>query len=367
MATVQQVPRAWPAFGLPELRSGDLVYVLGFDFAEVISFSCCINKVGRRKRRGGRNGDRVHIQYVDGTVFHVRRCELHLLEPLPKCDNALTSSACSICEKNCAVISFLRDSPVCSGCWIHWQKDECCTQLWDFLSSTPLHPDMPTEEIRMSLRRYFSQMNELRTAVPHSEFGNAATFAQCGICHDLGVVFPLSCNHSACLGCWINWANAQVESRLYCSHPSTVRCWGEKCGIELGNTYWDFLSEILSSALIQRWPTEALRSLLSRRRLQANVLFPQAMQVDCCRPDCIGLGYLGLDTVQCFICEHQWTPQDSRRRSGRMIADEAGYAMSGAKRCPKCHVWILKNGGCDHMSCIMCQHQFWWTTLLPYP
>jgi len=264
-------------FGGPELRSGDLVYCLGFDFAEVISFGCCINKArkaGSRRRRGGRNGDRVHIQYFDGTVFHARRCELHLLD----------------------------------------------------------------------------------TA------GIGARLSECGICNDLGVVLNFSCNHSACLGCWIRWTNAQVESSLYCGHPSTVHCWGETCRVEINNVFWDLLPGILSSALAQQWPMEALRLLLNRRRLQSNVLLPQAMQVDCCRPDCIGLGYLGFDTVQCFICDHQWIPQDSR-----MIADGPDDEMSGVKGCPNCHVWILKNGGCDHMTCIMCRHEFWWTTLQPYP
>merc|ERR1712194_63516 len=114
-------------------------------------------------------------------------------------------------------------------------------------------------------------------------------------------------------------------------------------------------------ARTQRSPVEALRLLLRRRRLQANPLFPQAMQVDCCQPDCIGLGYLGLDTVQCFICAHQWIPPDNR-----MIADGEDEGIIGAKRCPKCHVGILKNGGCDHMTCIMCRHHFWWSTLQPY-
>jgi len=369
MATVQQAQGCWPPPGLPELHSGDMVYVLGFDFAEVISFSCCISKVGSHRRRGGRNGDRVHIQYVDGTVFHARRCKLHLLDPQPNCDKSLQSSACVICEQHGAVISFWRDSPVCSGCWIHWEKTQCCqvavemssAHLWDFLSTTPLCFEMPKEEMDLSLRRYFSQMHELRSVVPQPDFVTTARFSHCTICQDLGVVLSFSCSHSACLECWISWANAQVESSLYCSHPSTVRCWGETCEAEMSNAFWDFLLKILSSAWIQRRPVGELRLLLSRRRLQANPLFPQAMQVDCCRPDCIGLGYLGSDTVQCFICNHQWSPQDNH-----VIADGEGGDISGSKRCPKCHVCILKNGGCDHMTCIMCQHQFWWSTLQPY-
>lgn len=384
MATVQEAPRAWPTLGLPELRSGDLVYVLGFDFAEVVSFSCCINKMGSRRRRGGCNSDRVHIRYADGTVFHARRCELHLLEPHPDCGKSLTSAACSICEQYSAVISFMRDSHVCSGCWIHWYKAESCpsalarssSHLWDLLSTTSLHVrdaafnaiatklhvDIPRQEISASLRRHFSQIDQLRSAVPQPDFASTARPGKCGICKDFGAVLNFSCSHSACLECWVTWANAQVESFLYRSHPSTVRCWGETCGVEVSNAFWDFLPRILISPLTQRWPMGELRALLNRRRLQANVLLPQMMQVDCCRPNCIGLGYLGSDTVQCFICEHQWIAPDNH-----MIEDVADDNMNGAKRCPKCSVWISKDGGCDHMTCIMCRHEFWWSTLLPYP
>jgi ariadne-1 len=39
-----------------------------------------------------------------------------------------------------------------------------------------------------------------------------------------------------------------------------------------------------------------------------------------------------------------------------------GEAM---KKCPSCGEHIIKNGGCDHMTC-RCRHEFFWSTLLPY-
>ena len=34
--------------------------------------------------------------------------------------------------------------------------------------------------------------------------------------------------------------------------------------------------------------------------------------------------------------------------------------------CPKCSVYIEKNGGCRHMTCTRCVHEFCWYCLAPY-
>merc|ERR1712228_677228 len=93
----------------------------------------------------------------------------------------------------------------------------------------------------------------------------------------------------------------------------------------------------------------SLQQRLARRQmLQNNVLYPASVQVDCPRSDCMGLGYLGFDTVMCFICEHQWSVEvdvpDSSQSEG------LGGATS-VQRCPSCQVPISKDGGCDHMTC----------------
>ena len=53
---------------------------------------------------------------------------------------------------------------------------------------------------------------------------------------------------------------------------------------------------------------------------------------------------------------------DARFRE--LIAREAREGTT--KSCPKCRTAVTKNAGCDHMTC-RCGHQFYWTTLRPYP
>merc|ERR1711916_325708 len=35
-------------------------------------------------------------------------------------------------------------------------------------------------------------------------------------------------------------------------------------------------------------------------------------------------------------------------------------AASKSKRCPRCKTPIIKNGGCSHMKCMHCKHEFCW-------
>jgi len=81
-------------------------------------------------------------------------------------------------------------------------------------------------------------------------------------------------------------------------------------------------------------------------------------------PGCWGLGYLGFDTVMCFMCEEQWNPEEG---GVPMPVDVDVEEVMGVKvkKCPKCSEYIEKNGGCDHMTC-RCKYEFWWSTLAPY-
>jgi len=101
-----------------------------------------------------------------------------------------------------------------------------------------------------------------------------------------------------------------------------------------------------------------------RRRLRGNPVYPAHLQQDCPRAGCWGLGYWGFETVMCFICEHQWSPEDG---GVPMPQDADVEEVMGVKvkKCPKCTEYIEKNGGCDHMTC-RCGYQFWWSTLQPY-
>ncbi|RXG52421.1 E3 ubiquitin-protein ligase ARIH2 [Armadillidium vulgare] len=63
---------------------------------------------------------------------------------------------------------------------------------------------------------------------------------------------------------------------------------------------------------------------------------------------------------------HAPTNCDTIKRWLTKCADDsetANYISAHTKDCPKCHICIEKNGGCNHMQCYNCKHGFCWMCL----
>lgn len=182
---------------------------------------------------------------------------------------------------------------------------------------------------------------------------------ECSICCErfLALFANPACGHAACEDCWATWAEAQVP-RCRVEKQAALRCLGPRCREVAPEAIW------LHSSTRNEEVRRLERLLAFRRRLKANRLYPPEVQVECPRQGCLGLAYQGHDKLMCFVCEHQWasdwvgevSPQDTN------LEVMVGEIM---KKCPACNEYIIKNGGCDHMTC-RCRHEFWWSTLLPY-
>eukprot|EP00928_Gymnodinium_smaydae_P034756 TRINITY_DN24564_c0_g1_i2.p1 TRINITY_DN24564_c0_g1~~TRINITY_DN24564_c0_g1_i2.p1 ORF type:complete len:512 (+),score=63.14 TRINITY_DN24564_c0_g1_i2:28-1536(+) len=180
----------------------------------------------------------------------------------------------------------------------------------------------------------------------------------CVVCREphLALLENPACGHSACDACWTHWAEEHVE-RCVCERRAALPCIGPCCRQEGSPAIWNFAcarSESLRGVKVK---------LEQRRRLQGNVLFPAAAQINCLLPGCLGLGYLGFETVMCFMCEHQWQPESAASATADVNMQIA--LGDRIKVCPGCGEHIEKNGGCDHMTC-RCRYEFWWSTMEPY-
>lgn len=185
--------------------------------------------------------------------------------------------------------------------------------------------------------------------------------------------FHSACSCQACIDCVRKWVD---ESLPACKRGKMLRvqCFG--------------CTKTLPQRVVMECSTSAtqLASELERRwKLQKNDMFPECMQVECRRSECIGIGYLGYETIMCMICEDQWPAEEEASAAvtgvvhkGCIDAEAISSLDFGGeapimfkidektsvqmRRCPKCKVLTEKNGGCDHMTCKMCRHEYWWST-----
>jgi hypothetical protein len=251
---------------------------------------------------------------------------------------------------------------------ICFQTEEHCAKRWDaaVCRAEETHKRYPAFDMRslhiLGSIQYRSPANPfngpaerlpaLQIVWPSPYASDFTSRVVCPICctHQTGLIPGCASNcHVACLHCWSRWAGGQADRMRWQREFGSFTCFGDGCHEVIDQRIWEMHPE-----------TRKLQNDLARRHvLQQNVLYPTCVQVDCPIPGCMGLGYLGHDTVMCFICEHQW-PADN----GKKPSDAIGLSTI-IKACSRCNAHIEKNGGCDHMTC-PCGYEFWWSTLNPY-
>ncbi|KAK7950904.1 E3 ubiquitin-protein ligase [Apiospora aurea] len=65
----------------------------------------------------------------------------------------------------------------------------------------------------------------------------------------------------------------------------------------------------------------------------------------------------------CILSDHQPAPCELVKSWLKKCADDsetANWISANTKECPKCNSTIEKNGGCNHMTCRKCKHEFCW-------
>lgn len=70
----------------------------------------------------------------------------------------------------------------------------------------------------------------------------------------------------------------------------------------------------------------------------------------------------------CLTCNRPWHPSQPCSAAAALEDAQSLRTITslGARPCPACGINIEKNGGCDHMTCHSCWHNFCWQCLVPY-
>ncbi|OMJ76322.1 hypothetical protein SteCoe_24348 [Stentor coeruleus] len=199
-----------------------------------------------------------------------------------------------------------------------------------------------------------------RFPIIRSEQETKSSIRICEICYD--EVSSINCasicnDHLYCRDCIKNYLEVLIsESRIL-----KILCPGKTC-----NAYF-------TDTLIQSF-ISPIYFLKYEKFLQRQRLLKDPFTKFCPQPDCEG--YIqGSETdnhkfcnicffEMCFICGKGWheeyTCDEVQEKEYSIWAKDKNI-----KGCPVCKYRIEKNEGCDHMTCIICKHEFCWICLKP--
>lgn len=192
-------------------------------------------------------------------------------------------------------------------------------------------------------------------------------FASAGTSHSRCV--RLTC--PVCKECYTNF----VETKLGDGEARRIGCMQNDCSV--------VLDEKTVEILLDDEKRAKYSSLLDRTYVDDNPWLRWCPAPDCqnaveCQvPDrmlesVIPTVICACGNVFCFGCSRE----DHRpanclvvKKWAKKCADDsetANWISTNTKECPKCHSTIEKNGGCNHMTCKKCRHEFCWVCMGPW-
>ncbi|XP_046983563.1 potential E3 ubiquitin-protein ligase ariadne-2 isoform X1 [Schistocerca americana] len=204
-------------------------------------------------------------------------------------------------------------------------------------------------------------------AVDQGQIRTTLQAIQCPVClltqpHDK--FSALSCGHKFCKDCW----SVHFEVQILQGVSTGIGCMAKDCDVLAPEDF--VLSQVSRPATRERYQQFAFRDYVKSHpefqfcpglncRAVVRAKEPRAKRVQC--SSCAA--------AFCFLCGgdyHAPTDCATIRRWLTKCADDsetANYISAHTKDCPRCHVCIEKNGGCNHMQCYNCKHDFCWMCL----
>ncbi|XP_002158303.2 E3 ubiquitin-protein ligase arih1 isoform X1 [Hydra vulgaris] len=202
--------------------------------------------------------------------------------------------------------------------------------------------------------------------------GRSLMKVDCGICL---CTLPnetftgLECGHYFCHKCWNDYLVAKIRDE---SNSQNIFCPATECDILVDE---NFVLKVLLDPTIR----SKYHKLIGDSFVQSNRLMKWCPAPDCtnaikalyndAKPVTCLCGY-----TFCFGCTqpvHEPVRCNWLRKWLKKCDDDSetsNWIHANTKECPKCHVTIEKNGGCNHMVCrnTACKADFCWVCLGPW-
>jgi len=174
-------------------------------------------------------------------------------------------------------------------------------------------------------------------------------------------LFGANCGHKFCRECWQMHFQVQIQNGV----STGLACMSQKCDILVPEDF--VLGQLINGKLRDKYQMFSFSDHVESHpelRFCPGPNCPmvvRALQLKAKRVICSECA-----TNFCFKCGidyHAPTECDVIKKWLTKCADDsetANYISAHTKDCPKCHVCIEKSGGCNHMQCTKCKHDFCW-------
>lgn len=172
----------------------------------------------------------------------------------------------------------------------------------------------------------------------------------------------LVCGHFFCSVCLKMYTETAVTQGTLID---CIKCPAYACNMPIND---DFIGELLSKKLKPRY-----QQLITSGFVSNNRLIKWCPSPDCSRAVKVDVGAPDQPAVRChcgfqfcFACKeetHNLIPCSTVKEFKEVKAaslSTANWVVRFTKQCSKCHIDIEKNGGCNHITCSQCLHEFCW-------
>lgn len=214
-------------------------------------------------------------------------------------------------------------------------------------------------------------LNTAKIPVINDETGETIT-SECGICFtttstddDASLIRPENCHHLFCAECWTQYLNVKIFED---DSGGMLSCAAYNCNALLDDT---MVLKLITESKIRTKFEYAITNTF----VQCDSWLCWCPAIDChsyairveqkltCKVTCkcgyqfcFGCGEFNHEPIDCALLK-RWT--NTVKDDFKTVAWLTQYA----KKCTKCKVHIEKNGGCNHMTCRKCEHEFCWVCL----
>ncbi|KAJ2355872.1 hypothetical protein IWW50_003072 [Coemansia erecta] len=197
---------------------------------------------------------------------------------------------------------------------------------------------------------------------------------ECEICYlgDSDMKFlRLSCGHRFCSDCYTMYLSGKVQE----GESWRIRCAAPKCTVLMG---LEAARLLLDGAVRTRYEENLTRSFVKELQTLAWCPAPNCeFAIECQVPQAawaysIPTVRCRCGTAFCFGCrmdDHVPAPCKLVELWIQKCKDDSetsNWIKANTQECVKCKATIEKNGGCNHMTCRECHHEFCWVCSGPW-